>query len=287
MSVPALSRVLTTAGLGLLASVAAAAPAAAFVPAGVSPQTLVGPGTAEFRFTIQGGDRDATTFFEPRAISARESAFGDAGSSLDITGARIEGAGTLRVDAIAMASLVPSCQRGSTIDFELTKYLLTVPARATSTVVVTAKVPPLFRGGKAGVELSYGVPMVDGQPTPAVASLVQQTVSSSSYVDGVSLRLQPSTTDRVRVSGRVSSARRSVKVTFVTRAARAEETATLAFGSPESVRTPRKGLRVVGSTRTRAGGRFSASLKMKSGVALAARTSGVHAGASCALFVPR
>lgn len=284
---PTLSRVLTIGCLGLLASAGAAAPAAAFTPAGVSPTTVAAPGTVDFRFTLQGIDQDSSISVSPSPIRVAATEFTDDASSLDITGARVEGAGSLRTESLSIADMVPGCIRGATIEPERVRYLLDVPARATATIVVTAKVPAVFRGAQPGVELSYSPPIVPGLPTLSIAYTARQTVSSSTYVEGVSLKAGKRSKGLVRVSGRVSPARRGAKVTFVTRPASSEVLVDSVFGFPESTFTPKDGLRTVGSTRTTKGGKFTATLKVKSGVGLAARTTGAHAGSSCGVFIDR
>lgn len=269
---------------GLL-TVAGSAAASQFVAAGATPSPLAAPGTVDFRFTIEGVDANSTTSFAPVPLDVPKSAFTDATPSVDITGVRLEGAGTLRVESIAMAGLAPACRRGSTFESEWTRYALEVPAKTTATVIVTAKVPAGLPGGQPGVRLNHGAPVVPGLPTPSIAYMTDQTVQTSTYVDGVSLRSTQRSRGTVRVRGNVVPARVGAKVTFVTRPASSAQLVDSVFGAPESVFTPKDGLKVVGSTRTIKGGKYAATIRVKRGVALAARTSGAHAGGSCGVHV--
>lgn len=278
--------VVAALGLSVAGLLGAAGPAAAkFEAAGVTPSPLVGPGSAEFRFTITGVDVESTTEFSPVPLDVKKSAFGGASASVDITGVRLEGAGTLRVESTAMAAMVPSCRRGSIVEAEWTRYRLDLPATATATVVVTAKVPSVLPGGTPGVRINHGAPVVPGRGTPDILYMTDQTAPTNSYVDGVSLTASKRTRGQVRVSGRVIPARAGAKVTFVTRPSSRPTSVDSVFGMPESLRTPTDGLKVVGSARTTKGGKYSATVRVKSGVALAARTGGEHAGGSCGVFV--
>lgn len=279
------SRVLILAGAGLLASAGVADAASPFVAAGASPSPLAAPGSADFRFTIAGGASGTSTEFLAVPVDAKKSAFGGAAPSVDVTGARAEG-GTLTEVSTAIASMAPTCRRGTAFEDRWTKYRIDVPANATATVIVSAKVPAGLPDAEAGVQLTYDAPLQAGHGS-SDADYTQQLISRTTYVDGVSLKAGKRSGGEVRVSGRVIPARAGAKVTFVTRPVSAKVFVDSVFGMSDSVFTPKKGLTTVGSTRTTKGGKFSAVVSVNAKVALAARTSGAHAGASCGVFIDR
>jgi hypothetical protein len=271
----------------LLSFAVAASPAAAnspFVPAGSSPATVTQPGPVEFRYTVQGKSEASSTSFQPSGLRLQAGAFHGAITTALVTAVRAEGA-TLTPEAMSMASLAPTCNRGAVVEASWTRYRLDVPAEAVATVVVTANVPAGVPSAKVGVQISSGLLGIPGQPVPAIAFTSAQTVERTAYVDGVSLKVKKAKGGKYRVSGRVQPARRGEKLSFVSRLAASKGDVDSLFGQPESVYLPLASLSTVGTAKTGKGGKYSALLKLKPGTAVAARTAGERRGASCGVFI--
>lgn len=276
--------IITTGSLfaGLLASAAQAA-----TPT-VTPAVVRAPGTVEARFTFVGLDEPSTVTIAPDAINLPSSAFGGEVATVKITGTRVEGGGTLTPDA-TIAAESGACLRGGVFPNDPKTYLLSVPAKATVTVVVSAQVPLGLPGREAGITLSHGNLQAPNGATTAEEIIETARIERTGSVDGLSLKASSRKAGKVTFTGRLIPARRGAKVTLVSEVVpdgkRMDVVGLGLFSEPTDAFDRRNDLKVLGSTRTTKGGRYRVTLKVPSNVGVAARTSGKRKGSSCGVLV--